>query len=119
MPAIASTAAVVSASGRTPPILKGEVTGSARGTQEKERGATAWANVNAEVKFVHGVDALWGKRDEEVALGGCRVVRGRQRSVRTGKFRAGRGKREGQLQRGIFARGELGHCGGLFSKFFE
>jgi len=38
--------------------LKDEVTGSARAAQEKERGAMAWANVNAEVKFVRGVDAL-------------------------------------------------------------
>ena len=55
-------------------VRKGEVTGSARAAQEKERSVMAWANVNAETKLVRGVDALWGKRDEEVAYdGGSRV----------------------------------------------
>jgi len=41
-------------------VRKGEVTGSARAVQEKERGAMAWANVKAGAGIRFGVDALWG-----------------------------------------------------------
>jgi hypothetical protein len=41
-------------------MLKREVTGSARGTQEKERGGMAWGTVRTEARFEFGVRIVWG-----------------------------------------------------------
>jgi hypothetical protein len=69
---------------------KGEVTGSARGAQEKEQGGMAWDTVRAEAKLGFGVGIVWGKRDEGVANGDS-TAGGCQRIVRAGIYRGGNG----------------------------